>query len=106
MFHRQMIWKARKKLPFCATTVCWELTGHFHTFPSVYLALFLTPVPESTPGPSAADTRVLLTSLAVHGHAGGADRVAPADTAFQPAVGDTLVLLADALWNRSAAVSP
>lgn len=55
-------------------------------------------LPESTPRPSAADTRALLTSVAVHiRRPAGADRVAPADALKQPAVGDTLVRLADAL---------
>lgn len=47
---------------------------------------------------------LLLTSGAVHGDA-GADGVAAAPAVFHPAVGDTLVLLADTRCGRSTAVS-
>lgn len=47
---------------------------------------------------------LLLTGATVHGDA-GAEGVAAAAAAFHPAVGDTLVLLADTRCKRSAAVS-
>lgn len=84
------------------------LPGTQWPFSHIPLALVGTfpcrPVAGNTPRPSRSPTRALLTSVAVHSHA-GADRVALADAVGRPAVGDTLVLLADARWKGRAAVS-
>lgn len=87
-----MTWKTRKKNSLLASIVCWELNGDSHIFRG---ALF----PCHPPGRA-----LLLTGAAVHGGA-RADGVAAAPPVVQPAVGDTLVLLADTRCKRSAAVS-
>lgn len=88
-----MTWKTRKKHYFLASIICWELK--------------FSHIPRRSTGAFPChphDRALLLTGVAVHGDP-GADGLAAALAALHPAVGNTLVLLADTRCKRSAAVS-